>query len=551
MARRGGRTVGRLIADALATAGVRWAFTVPGESFLELLDALPAAGVRVIATRHEGGASFMAEAVGQLTGQPAAVLGTRTVGAANMSIGIHTARANSTPLVALLGQVQRSHLGREAFQESDLVATFGGLAKWAAQIDDPAAAAVQLGEGLSVMLSGRPGPVLLSLPEDVLGEPVPARSRVSIVPAAPAPPSDAAVEEVLALLAAAKRPVILAGGGVAAAGARDELVALSERLVVPVMAVWRRPTAFPNDHPHYLGMTGYGAPASVRARLDEADALLVIGSRLNEIATFDYRIPRPRQRWAHVDLEPRTTSVAGLRRATIPVAADAGEFLRAALAHARSQRPPRARLAAITADRAAYLASSALPEDVAWRGPGVSPAHVINVLQRVVPANTVLTSDAGNFGLWLARGFHFGREHGFLGPTSGAMGYGLPAAIAASLCAPDRPVIALCGDGGFAMTMSELETAVRSGARPVVLVFDNRRYGTISMHQANEGKAPTATDLGPFDFAAVARAAGAQGGRVTRDAEFEPALRDALAADRPALLHLEVDPRWVTPDRFG
>ncbi len=551
MARGGGRTVGRLIADALATAGVRWAFTVPGESFLELLDALPAAGVRVIATRHEGGASFMAEAIGQLTGQPAAVLGTRAVGAANMSIGIHTARANSTPLVALLGQVQRSHVGREAFQESDLVATFGRLAKWAAQIDDPAIAATLLGEGLSVMRSGRPGPILLSLPEDVLGEPVPARAKVSIAPAVPEPPADAALAEVLALLAAAKRPVILAGGGVLAAGARDDLVALSERLKIPVMAAWRRPTAFPNDHPHYLGMTGYGAPASVRARLDEADALLVIGSRLNEIATFDYRIPRARQRWAHVDLEPRATPVAGLRRATIPLAADAGAFLRAALDQARSYRAPKARPTAVAADREAYLTASALPEDPGWRGPGVAPAHIVNTLQRVAPANTILTSDAGNFGLWLARGFRFGREHGFLGPTSGAMGYGLPAAIAASLCAPDRPVIALVGDGGLAMTMSELETAVRSGARPVVLVFDNRRYGTIAMHQRNEGRDEIATQLGPIDFAAVARAAGAEGRRVTRDAELEPALRDALAAGRPALLHLEVDARWITPDRFG
>ena len=317
MAGRARRTVGRLIADAVAAAGVRWAFTVPGESFLEVLDALPAAGIRVVATRHEGGASFMAEAVGQLTGQPAAVLGTRAVGAANMSIGIHTARQNSTPMVALVGQVARSHLGREAFQESDLVATFGGLAKWAAQIDDPATAAALLGEGLSVMRSGRPGPVLFALPEDVLGEPVPMSARVVVCPGPPPTVDDAAVDEVLALLAAAKRPVIIAGGGVRAAGARDDLVALSERLAVPVVAAWRRPTAFPNDHPHYLGMTGYGAPQSVRARLDEADALLVIGSRLNEIATFDYRIPRAGQKWAHIDLAPRAESAAGLRRATI------------------------------------------------------------------------------------------------------------------------------------------------------------------------------------------------------------------------------------------
>ncbi|MEO8626180.1 MAG: thiamine pyrophosphate-dependent enzyme, partial [Candidatus Limnocylindrales bacterium] len=442
-------------------------------------------------------------------------------------------------------------LGREAFQESDLVATFGGLAKWAAQIDDPGTAAAQLGEGLSVMRKGRPGPVLFALPEDVLKEPVPARTRVNVAPAVAPSVDDAIVDEVLALLAAAKRPAILAGGGVTAAGARADLVALSERLAVPVMAAWRRPTAFPNDHPNFVGMTGYGAPASVRARLDDADALLVIGSRLNEIASFDYQIPRPGQRWAHVDLAPRSAAVAGLRPANLAVTADAGAFLRSALERSRTYKAPKERLTAVAADRAAYLAASSLAEEGAWAGPGVSPVHVTNVLQRVAPADTIFTTDAGNFGLWLARGFRFGADHGFLGPTSGAMGYGLPAAIAASLVAPDRPVIALVGDGGLAMTMNELETSVRTGARPVVLAFDNRRYGTIAMHQRNEGLAETATGLGAMDFAAVARALGAQGRRVTRDSEFEPALRAALAAKTPALLHLEIDPSWVTPDRHG
>lgn len=547
MARRRGRTVGRLIAQAVAAAGVRWAFTVPGESFLGLLDALPAAGVRVIATRHEGGAAFMAEAVASLTGEPAAVLGTRTVGAANMAIGIHTAFSNSTPLVVLLGDVQRSHSGREAFQESDLVARFGGLTKWATRIVDPASASVQLGEGLAAMRSGRPGPVLFALPEDVLVEPGPARARLNVAPTAPPPVDGAAVSEVLALLAAAKRPVILAGGGVLTAGARDDLVALSERLQVGVIGAFRRPTAFPNDHPHYLGMTGYGAPDSVRARLDEADALLVIGSRLNEIATFDYQIPRPRQKWAHVDLAPRVRSVAGLRRANIPLEADAAAFLRAALRQSRDYRPPTDRMKAIAADRATYLAASALPEAKDWRGPGVDPAQVINVLQRVAPKESIITSDAGNFALWLSRGFRYGSEQAFLGPTSGAMGYGLPAAVAASLVAPNRPVIAVCGDGGLAMTMNELETAVRSGATPVVLVFDNQRYGTIAMHQRNEGYSGTATELGRIDFAAVARACGAQGIRVTSNTEFEPALREALRARRTSLLHIEIDPRWVKP----
>lgn len=542
-------TVGRLIAEGFAQAGVKWAFTVPGESFLGVLDALPGAGIAVIATRHEGGAAFMAEAVGQLTGTPAVVLGTRAVGAANMSIGIHTARQNSTPMVALVGQVQREFLNREAFQEVDQVATFGRLAKWAAQIDDADGAAALVGEGLSAMLSGRPGPVLLAVPEDVLDLPVADTAAVTVAPTRPVPPDPAAVRRIIDLLAGGRRPAILAGGGVNAALARDALVSLSERLGVPVITSWRRPTAFPNEHEHYLGMTGYGAPATVLARLLEADVLLVLGCRLSEVASFGYRVPSADTRWAHVDLEPRR-EVGGLRAADITLAADAGAFLDAALELTTGHTVPPAQIAALAADRQAFVTAATLDEGADWRGPGVNPARVVTTLQRVLPADAILTTDAGNFGLWPARGFRFGRQSGFLGPTSGAMGYGLPAAIAASLVQPHRQVVALCGDGGLAMTMNELETAVRAGARPIVLVFDNRRYGTISMHQQSGGRESLATELGQIDFAAVARACGAQGGRVNRDAEFEPAVRDALAAGRPALLHLEVDPRWITPDRF-
>ncbi len=543
-----GHTVARLIAEAMAEAGVKWAFTVPGESFLPLLDALPAAGIAVVATRHEGGASFMAEAVGQLTGKPAAVMGTRAVGAANMSIGIHTAKQNSTPMVALVGQVRRDFIGREAFQEVDLVASFGRLAKWAAQIEDAEHAAEVVGEGLSAALSGRPGPVLFALPEDVLDLPVADDAKAVIRVERPEPPDPNEVHKVLELIASAERPAILAGGGIFAAHARDALVSLSERLEVPVFAAWRRPTAFPNDHPHFLGTTGYGAAGTVLPRLRDADALLVIGTRLNEVSTFDYQLPADSTRWAHVDLAPLTGG-DGRRAPDMALEADAAAFLEAALAVESLPKAPRERITQLALDRAAYLAASADDQAGEWRGPGVRPAHVMDVLQRVLPANALLTSDAGNFGLWLARGFKFGRDAAFLGPTSGAMGYGLPSAIAASLIDRDRTVVALCGDGGLAMTMNELETAVRVGARPIILVFDNRRYGTIAMYQQAEGREPIASELGPIDFAAVARACGAQGGRVTRDAEFEPALRDALAAGRPALLQLELDPRWVSPDK--
>ena len=526
---------------------MKWAFTVPGESFLGLLDALPEAGIAVLATRHEGGAAFMAEAIGQLTGRPAAVLGTRAVGAGNMSIGIHTAQQNSTPLVAVLGQVRRDRLGREAFQEADLAASFGRLAKWSAQIDDPDEALRLIGDGLTASLDGRPGPVLFSVPEDVFDEGID-DGIIDLRRALPQPPDPGDVAAVVQMLAQAQRPVILAGGGVIAARAAGALVRFSELLEVPVISSWRRPTAFPNDHVDYLGMTGFGAPHTVLARLMEADALLVIGCRLSEVATFDYRVPADTTRWAHVDLRPRTAG-HGLRAPEIAVTGDAGAFLDAALAAAGdgSSRPERR--AELAADREAYVAAAALADDATWRGPGVSPAHVVNTLQRLLPEDAIVTTDAGNFGLWAARGLRFGREQAFLGPTSGAMGYGLPAAIAASLVYPGRAVFALCGDGGFAMTMNELETAVRAKTSPVVLVFDNRRYGTISMYQEREGLPATATELGAIDFAAVARACGAQGGRVARNAELEPALRDALAAGRPAVIHLELDPRWVTPDQ--
>jgi len=551
---RASQTVGRLIAKGLAAAGVEWAFTVPGESFLGVLDALPGAGIRVVATRHEGGASFMAEAVGQLTGRPAAVLGTRAVGAGNMAIGLHTARQNSTPVVALLGQVKREFLGREAFQEVDLVESFGRLTKWAGQIDDPATAGDVVAEGLRTMATGRPGPVLFSLPEEVLDLPA-SRLQTSVAqkatPTPPAPPDTALVHDVMGRLSQAKRPAIICGSGVISSGARDRLVELSERLAVPVFASWRRPTSFPNDHANYLGMSGYGAPDSVLRRLKVADFLLVIGCRLSEVTTFDYKLPAPRTRWAQVDLEPRQPH-AGLKAPDVSIAADAGAFLDAALGSLpKRSTVSKVRKAALATERAAYVAATTFEDKIAWRGPGIHPGRVIATLERLLPQNALVTTDAGNFGNWLARYFHYGRENGFLGPTSGAMGYGLPAAIAASLCQPGRPVVALCGDGGLAMTMNELETAVREKTSPVVIVFDNQRYGTIAMHQRNEGRDLVATELGPIDFAAVARACGAQGGRVARDAEFEPALIDALGAGRPAVIHLEMDPRWISPDRFG
>ncbi len=542
------RTVGRLIADALKAAGVEVAFTVPGESFLGLLDALPEAGIRVVTTRHEGGAAFMAEAHGQLTGKPAACLATRAVGAANLAIGIHTAQADSTPMFALIGQVARGMKGREAFQESDLAGSIGRLAKWSAEIDSAERAESTMQEATRQALGGRPGPVVLSLPEDLLDELVPGASA-DAVPFRPqrVEPDDLAVRRVLQQLTAAQRPVILAGAGVLRSRGTADLVRLAELLEVPVIASWRRPDVFPNDHRLFLGMTGYGSADTVRPRLDAADLILVLGSRLNEIASFGYEVPRRDQAWVHVDLEPREAG-HGLPAPTQPVVADARTFLRVARRRVSlgvlAAEPYDARRAANEADRAAYEGAREVA-DQPWTGPGVHPGRVIETFNRILPPQTVVTTDAGNFAGWAGRGMRFRRPGTFIGPTSGAMGFGLPAAIAASLEHPGRPVVALTGDGGFAMTMSELETAAREHASVVALVFDNQRYGTIRVHQDRRGTgAGESTDLGPIDFAATAIALGVRGVRVDDEADFEPALVAALAAGTTTVVHLPLDRRW-------
>lgn len=551
-AAEGPRTVGRYIADALRAAGVRYAFTVPGESFLGLLDAFEGAGIRVIATRHEGAAAFMAEAHGQLTGRPAVALGTRAVGGTNLGVGIHTARQDSTPMFVAIGQVERAVRGREAFQEIDQVATLGGLAKWAAEPRSADEVAVTMAEAVHQALGGRPGPVLLSLAEDLLDEPMPDSLPVDAGRPAPARATDDQIRSVIEFLASAERPVILAGGGVLRARTSTELIKFAELLQVPIIAAWRRADVVSNDHPLFLGMAGFGSPSSVRQRLDAADALVVIGSRLNEPTTFGYAMPRADLPWVHIDLVPG--EAIGSTPPTISVAADAKSFLKSANERLLGRAVLDAALVATrqannTVDRAAFEAAS-IVDAAPWDGPGVHPGRTITTLRRLLPDDAILTTDAGNFASWAGRGFRFRRPGTFLGPTSGAMGYGLPAAIAAALVHRDRPVVALVGDGGLGMTLAELETAVRVSARVIVVVFDNERYGTIRMWQEGRGTGVgVASELGPVDFAAIARACGARGVRVERDSEFEPALRAALAADQATVIQVALDRAWVSIDQ--
>jgi len=544
-------TVGRMVAEAVRRAGVRWAFTVPGESFLGLLEGLEAAGINVVGTRHEGAAAFMAEAHAQLTGRPAVCIGTRAVGASNLAIGVHAARADSAPMFAFVGGVPRANRGREGFQEIDLANSIGQLAKWSAEPTDVAEAMAAVSAAVEQALGGRPGPVVLGLAEDLLDELVPPDGAPTVARMTPPRPTDDEIREVLHLLASASRPVILAGAGVLRARTSNDLIRLAELLRVPVIASWRRGDVVSNEHPLYLGMAGYGAPATVRERLAAADAMLVIGCRLGEITTSDWTVPAASTRWAHVDIAPAVPT--GIPEPALTVAADARLFLRGAVARLQNRgvldaATADARSQANAADRAAWEVATVV-DGHDWSGSGVHPGRVVTVLRRLLPDDAILTTDAGSFGTWAARGFRFRKPGTFIGTTAGAMGYGLPAAIAAGLVHRDRTVVALVGDGGMGMTLAEVETAVRCGLRIAILVFDNQRYGMIRSYQDRRpGGSVAATDLGPVDFAAIGRAMGARGVRVESDEAVETALRQALVADRPTVVHLVVDPRWESVD---
>ena len=539
---------GKAVARALLAAGVDHAFCVPGESFLGLLDALyDTPQIRVIATRHEGGAAFMAEAFGKLTRRPAVCMGTRMVGAGNLAIGIHTANQDSSPMLALLGQVATDERHREAFQESELAQVFAPVAKWS--VEPPRAD--RLGEltlrAARIALSGRPGPVVISLREDLLAESVDDFGPQPLQLAKPAPESHA-IDAALHQLRGAQKPIMILGGGVLAAHASDLFVKLAETEQVPVTAAWRRPDVFPNDHPLFLGHGGLGAPRSLLKRLLEADVILAVGTRLNEMTSQGYRVPAPETRLIHVDLW--SEGLGGHCLATLPIQADAGLFAEAMLAAAASS-PPFAELLAERRDRNAADRAVFERDATASRGrarPGYLDQQALAAqLRCTLPPDAVVTTDAGNFGGWPARFLRWQKPGTFLGPTSGAMGYSVPAAIAARLARPERPVVSLVGDGGFLMTGTEVETAVREGVSIVVLVYDNAQYGTIRMHQELEHPGrQIATALGPVDFAAMARALGADGVTVRDEHEFSPLLQDALCSQKPTVFHLHVDPEQIS-----
>jgi acetolactate synthase I/II/III large subunit len=538
MADRGNNRAGYVAAEVMARAGVRRLYTVPGESFLEILDAAEEhAELSLVSTRHESGAAFMAEADGKLTGRPAVAMATRGVGASNLAIGVHTARQDSTPTLILLGQVETDFLGREAFQEVDLAAFYAPITKWAATVHRADRLAEFVARGLRIATSGRPGPVMLALPADVLGEAVPEDPEAYV----PSPPRPAPVPEdvgsVAERLAAARHPVVIAGGG--AQGARGSLVSFAEAWGVGVYAAFRRQDVFPNEHRNYLGHLTLGTPPETLKALAGADLVLVIGCRLSEVTTQSYSLPRGDQAVIQIDIDPG--EVGATVPAEISMVSDAGTALAALAAQAPSPPPTRD----WTDGHRAYLDSSTIPPDRARDG--IDPARVVGAMREALPEDALLTNDAGNFSVFIHRYWRYNHPGTQLASTNGAMGYGVPAAVAAKLAAPDRTVVACCGDGGFLMTGQEVETAVRYGAAITVVVFRNGLHGTIAMHQKQALGRTAGVEIGEVDLAGYARSLGAEGHTVRDPDELEPALKAALASEAVALLDVVTDPDIISP----
>ncbi|KPF48109.1 thiamine pyrophosphate-binding protein [beta proteobacterium AAP51] len=545
------RLAGHALVEALVAQGVNTCFGVPGESYLAVLDGFHEhrEHIRFIACRQEGGAAFMAEAQGKLSGRPGVCFVTRGPGATNASIGVHTAFQDSTPMVLFIGQVASDQRDREAFQEIDYRHMFGpgtlGMAKWVAEVESADRLPEYVARAFRTAMQGRPGPVVLALPEDMLTTPTaaPVLPRVEPVHAWPAP---GGLRELRAMLMAAERPVLLAGGSGWDAEAAAALQRFSENWQLPTGCGWRFQDTFDNRHPLYIGDVGIGINPKLAARIRQADLVIAVGLRLGEMTTGGYTLlqaPRPQQKLVHIHAGAeelgRVYQADLLLQSSMACAAKALESLAApnTVRWTDSARAARA-------DYEANLVAPAVePMDL---------AVVVKTLQRLLPEDTVYTNGAGNYAGWLHRygvlpGLqHHGRTQ--LAPTSGAMGYGLPAAVAAALLQPHRQVVNLAGDGDFLMTGQELATATGYGAKKLLsIVVDNGTYGTIRMHQERDypGRV-SGSDLYNPDFAALARAYGWHAEFVDATAAFEPALRRALEAGRPALLHVKLPTDVIT-----
>jgi acetolactate synthase-1/2/3 large subunit len=529
---------GAAIVETAVRNGITRFYTVPGESFLEVLDAVelhPSA--RLLSTRHESGAAFMAEADAKVRGIPAVAMGTRAVGAANLAIGVHTALHDSTPMIVLVGDVETGIRGRDAFQEIDLCAFFRPIAKWVDVLGRADRAEELMQRAIREATSGRPGPAVLILPSDILGQsagdghgaPLPRAPRCDLAPA------DGA--EIRDRLERSAAPVIIAGGG--CRDDQDALVAFAESWGAGVCTAFRRQDVFPNTHPLYLGHLSLAAPEYLLSALRRSDLVIVAGSRLSEVTTQRGTVPLGNA--VHIDIDPGVLA-AGMVAGMVALS-DAGLAVRA-LRRAGEPRPARyaAHAEAVHAEYMAWSDAGGLDEQ------GLRSAReVVACMTAELPGDVVIANDAGNFAAFLHRFWRYATPRSQVAPTSGAMGYAVPAAIGAKLAQPGRPVVALVGDGGMLMTGQELETAVRYGIDITVIVISNGLYGTIAMHQARRFGRLAGVDVGPVDFAAYARSLGARGVTARSAAELRGVLRTLSRASGPTVIHVPVDAEAIAP----
>ena len=538
------RNGGKVLIDALQKHGVDLVFCVPGESYLAALDALHDAKdhIRLIVCRQEGGAAYMAEAYGKLTGKPGICFVTRGPGATNASVGVHTAYQDSTPMILFIGQVARDQVEREAFQEIDFRRMYGQMAKWVAQIDDAARIPELVSQAFHRAMSGRPGPVVLALPEDMLTDMVDVADAGHFKTVRPYPGA-AEMAELRERLSHAKRPLMILGGGGWDAKAVDDIRAFAEAMNLPVGCSFRCQDLFDNSHPNYAGDVGIGINPKLAERVKTSDLLLVVGARLGEMTTSGYTlvdIPTPKQPLIHV--HAGVEELGRVYQATLPINAGMAAF--AGMARNLLPLDHTAWDSWTTAARADYLENTK-------HGPIPGPlqmGEIMAYLRDKLPPDAIITNGAGNYASWAHRFYQYRRYRTQLGPTNGSMGYGVPAGIAAKLAAPHRTVVSFNGDGCFMMNGQELATAVQYGANVIFLVINNGMYGTIRMHQEKTypGRV-SGTDLRNPDFAALARAYGAHGETVKTTAEFAPAFERSLAAGKPALIEMQLDAEAITP----
>ncbi len=544
------RSGGQILVDALQVHGVDTAFGVPGESYLDVLDALHDSDIRFVINRQEGGAAFMAEAYGKLTGKPGICFVTRGPGATNASIGVHTAFQDSTPMILFIGQVGGDFMDREAFQEVDYRRMYGQMAKWVAQIDRAERVPEYIARAFQIATSGRPGPVVLALPEDMLVTQAQVADTRAYQPVQAAPAA-AQIAQLRTMLAGAKKPLVLLGGGTWNAQACADLVSFAEANALPVACAFRFQDLLDNDHPHYVGDVGIGINPTLAARVKEADVLIAIGPRLGEMTTSGYSLlesPVPRQRLVHIHPDPE--ELGSVYQAELMIASGAAQ----ACAMLAAMEP-------VDASAWRHTVAEAKAEMGAWQQQppifkdGQAPLdlwQVVQDLQTALPRDTIITNGAGNYATWAHRFWRYGAMRTQLAPTSGAMGYAVPSAVGAKIVAPERTVVAFAGDGEYMMTGQELATAVQYGAGVILIVFNNGMFGTIRMHQERTypGRV-SGTQLHNPDFAALAQAYGGQGEVVEATAEFAPALARAVefttTRKLPFVIELRYDGNLITP----